>query len=774
MLATDPTSAPEATLLGTPRTGRLSRVGSLERRDPLGRPDAVPALGVPPQNPDAHMGTMCPRPSETRRSKERSLPLRLRLHRAVLVMSQLRVRCEESLSSASRSRSGFSERRDPLGRPDAVPAFGVPPQNPDAHMGTMCPRPSETRRSKERSLPLRLRLRCAVLLMSQLRVRCEGSLSAASRSRWRFLERRDSLGRPDAVPALGVPPQNPDAHMGTMCPRPSETRRSKERSLPLRLRLHRAVLVMSQLRVRCEASLSSASRSRSGFSERRDPLGRPDAVPALGVPPQNPDAHMGTMCPRPSETRRSKERSLPPRLRLHRAVLVMSQLRVRCEVSLSSASRSRSGFSERRDPPGRPDAVPALGVPPQNPDAHMGTMCPRPSETRRSKEGSLPLRLRLHRAVLVMSQLRVRCEDSLSSASCSRSGFSERRDPLGRPDAVPALGVPPQNPDAHMGTMCPRPSETRRSKERSLPLRLRLRCAVLLMSQLRVRCEGSLSAASRSRWRFLERRDSLGRPDAVPALGVPPQNPDAHMGTMCPRPSETRRSKERSLPLRLRLHRAVLVMSQLRVRCEASLSSASRSRSGFSERRDPLGRPDAVPALGVPPQNPDAHMGTMCPRPSETRRSKEGSLPLRLRLHRAVLVMSQLRVRCEDSLSSASRSRSGFSERRDPLGRPDAVPALGVPPQNPDAHMGTMCPRPSETRRSKERSLPLRLRLHRAVLVMSQLRVRCEDSLSSASRSQIGVFGAPRSSRPTRRGPRVGRSAAGPGCAHGDHVPSAE
>ena len=34
--------------------------------------------------------------------------------------------------------------------------------------------------------------------------------------------------------------------------------------------------------------------------------------------------------------------------------------------------------------------------------------------------------------------------------------------------------------------------------------------------------------------------------------------------------------------------------------------------------------------------------------------------------------------------------------------------------------------------------------------------------------------GAPRFSRPTRRGPRVGRPAAEPRCAHGDHVPSAE
>ena len=40
----------------------------------------------------------------------------------------------------------------------------------------------------------------------------------------------------------------------------------------------------------------------------------------------------------------------------------------------------------------------------------------------------------------------------------------------------------------------------------------------------------------------LERRDSLGRPDAVPALGVPQRSPDAHMGTMCPRPRESRRS----------------------------------------------------------------------------------------------------------------------------------------------------------------------------------------------------------------------------------------
>ena len=42
--------------------------------------------------------------------------------------------------------------------------------------------------------------------------------------------------------------------------------------------------------------------------------------------------------------------------------------------------------------------------------------------------------------------------------------------------------------------------------------------------------------------RSMERRDSLGRPDAVPALGVPQRSPDAHMGTMCPQPRESRRS----------------------------------------------------------------------------------------------------------------------------------------------------------------------------------------------------------------------------------------
>ena len=40
--------------------------GSMERRDSLGRPDAVPALGVPQRNPDALMGTMSARPRPRR------------------------------------------------------------------------------------------------------------------------------------------------------------------------------------------------------------------------------------------------------------------------------------------------------------------------------------------------------------------------------------------------------------------------------------------------------------------------------------------------------------------------------------------------------------------------------------------------------------------------------------------------------------------------------------------------------------------------------------
>ena len=113
--------------------------------------------------------------------------------------------------------------------------------------------------------------------------------------------------------------------------------------------------------------------------------------------------------------------------------------------------------------------------------------------------------------------------------------------------------------------------------------------------------------------------------------------------------------------------------------------------AGPSERRVPLGRPDAVPALGVPPQSPDAHTGTVC-----AELGRISALPDAHHLVRSILATGLF-----GAPSYTRPTRCGPSERRVPLGRPDAVPALGEPRKSPDAHMGTMCARPRESRRSE-------------------------------------------------------------------------
>ena len=196
------------------------------------------------------------------------------------------------------------------------------------------------------------------------------------------------------------------------------------------------------------------------------------------------------------------------------------------------------------------------------------------------------------------------------------------------------------------------------------------------------------------------------------------------------------------------------------------------------ERRDSLGRPDAVPALGVPQRNPDAHMGTMSARPRGSRRSIGDRMLVATDRH-AVSQLNCVRhgpaVRSIGALQILHRVGPGNMERRDSLGRPDAVPALGVPQRNPDALMGTMSARPRGSRRSSGPHVVAPRTGHAAARCNSPGMGRAIRSIGdSILAADVAAHGAPRFSRPTRRGPRVGRPAAEPRCAHGDHERSAE
>ena len=107
-------------------------------------------------------------------------------------------------------------------------------------------------------------------------------------------------------------------------------------------------------------------------------------------------------------------------------------------------------------------------------------------------------------------------------------------------------------------------------------------------------------------------------------------------------------------------------------------------------------------------------------------------------------------------------------------GRPDAVPALGVPLRDADAAESVVDPRlarrislrscePDVVAGSARRSAERRC-AHgdhaRSAERISALQLARHSQRESAAR----LFGAPSSTRPTRRGPRVGGPAAGRGC----------
>ena len=171
---------------------------------------------------------------------------------------------------------------------------------------------------------------------------------------------------------------------------------------------------------------------------------------------------------------------------------------------------------------------------------------------------------------------------------------------------------------------------------------------------------------------------------------------------------------------------------------ETALRSAEFVDRGADCRcaRSAPGRPDAVPALGVPPPNPDAHTGTVCARPRESRRSV-------MRIAQSGLA----------SKTNSAEPRCVRDSPKPPFGAPSSwieaqtVAALGPRRADPTRSFGA----PS-----------------------SWIKAQTVAALGPRRADPTRSFGAPSSTRPTRRGPRVGRPAAEPGCAHGDRVRSAE
>ena len=358
----------------------------------------------------------------------------------------------------------------------------------------------------------------------------------------------------------------------------------------------------------------------------------------------------------------------------------------------------------------------------------------------------------------------------------------ERRDPLGRPDAVPALGVPQRSPDAHMGTMCARPRGSRRSlqtswagsavqAERSGPgpafltrsgRRRDRRLQPLLRSHVGARASAGL------------RRQPL-RGSSRPGRAPPERRgPRGGSSMIACHQRGRRRSGRNETERAARDGEECGPCLRRSLSCVSSEDWEPRTRSAEDkERRDPLGRALMVPmsASGLRRGTPNA--GTASGRPRESRRSKPagpsaqaGSGPARIshqigsearsllpthvwktrsgRGHRRGFENNPFEDRCVQGARRRRRGTRGGSHRiachqrgrrrsgrNEPNGRPEMVrnagPAcavrsarsgagnmerrilsadptrsrMGIPPRSPDALMGTMCARPRESRRSK-------------------------------------------------------------------------